>query len=286
MIAFLLACLMIAAAEEELTTGPVETVGTGFQFTEGPLWLPGAGLLFSDIPADTIFKADKTEFRKPSGKSNGLTLDPQGRLIACEHGNRRVTRTEPDGTITVLADRYLGRKLNSPNDVVVRSDGRVFFTDPPYGIEGRERELPFSGVYAIEPDGTLTLLSVYFKYPNGLALSPDEKTLYVGDAQAGFVEAFDVAPDGSLGNGRTLCKDVGPDGMKMDEQGRLWIAAKDGIRVYRPDGYHAGTIRFPEQPANCTFGDEDGQTLYVTARHGVYKVRCAVKGIRPGRQLR
>jgi gluconolactonase len=286
MIAFLLACLMISAAEEELTTGPVETVGTGFEFTEGPVWLPGAGLIFSDIPADTIFKADKTAFRKPSGKSNGLTLDPQGRLIACEHGNRRVTRTEPDGAITVLAERYLGRKLNSPNDVVVRSDGQIFFTDPPYGLEGRERELPFSGVYAIAPDGTLTLLSVYFKYPNGLAFSPDERTLYVGDAQAGFVEAFDVAPDGSLGNGRTLCKDAGPDGMKMDEQGRLWIAAKDGIRVYRPDGRQAGLIRFPEQPANCAFGDEDGQTLYVTARHGVYKVRCAVKGVRPGQQTR
>jgi len=271
------------AAGADLVQGPVETVATGLSFSEGPVWVPGKGLIFSDIPANTIYAADKSVFRKPSGKSNGLTLDREGRLIACEQEKHRVTRTEPDGTITVLADSYLGRKLNSPNDVVVRSDGTIFFTDPPYGLEGREAELPFSGVYAIAPDGKVTLLSVYFKYPNGLAFSPDEKTLYISDSGAGFIEAFDVQKDGMLTSARTFATDVGPDGMKVDEKGNLWTSAKDGIRVYRPSGELAVTIAFPEQPANCAFGDEDGKTLYVTARHGLYKVRCTVRGIRPGK---
>lgn len=272
--------MALLAAGQDLVQGPVETVGTEFAFTEGPVWIPGKGLIFSDIPADTIFGADKSVFRTPSGKSNGLTLDKQGRLIACEGGNRRVTRTEADGAITVLADKYLDRKLNSPNDVVVRSDGTIFFTDPPYGLEGRKAELPFSGVYAITPDGKLTLLSVYFTHPNGLAFSPDEKTLYVSDSGGGFIEAFDAQKDGALKNARTFATDVGPDGMKVDEQGRLWTSAKDGIRVYAPSGELLKTIPFPEQPANCAFGDEDGKTLYVTARHGLYKVRCTVRGIR------
>ena len=275
--------IALIIAGGDLVQGPVETVATGLGFSEGPLWIPGKGLVFSDIPADAICSADKTVFRKPSGQSNGLTLDREGRLIACEGGNRRVTRTEANGAITVLAEQYLGRKLNSPNDVVVRSDGTIFFTDPPYGLEGREAELPFSGVYAIAPDGNLKLLSVYFKFPNGLAFSPDEKTLYVGDSGSGFIEAFDVQKDGALTNARTFATDVGPDGMKMDEQGNLWTSAKDGIRVYRPSGERVTTIAFPEQPANCAFGDDDGKTLYVTARHGLYKVRCTVRGIRPGK---
>ena len=281
MISLVLLCVALCGAGEELTAGSVETVGVGYQFTEGPVWIPGTGLVFSDIPADTIYKADKTVFRKPSGKSNGLTLDREGRLIACEHWNRRVTRTEKDGTITILAERYLGRRLNSPNDVVVRSDGAIFFTDPPYGIEGREAELPFAGVYAIAPDGTLTLLSVYFKRPNGLAFSPDEKTLYVGDSEDDLVEAFDCAKDGSLRNARLFCTGANPDGMKIDAQGRLWVSLKEGVRAFRPNGETVGMIVFPEQPANCAFGDDDGKTLYVTARHGLYKVRCAVKGLRP-----
>jgi gluconolactonase len=283
MIGLLVVCAAAGAEAEGLTVGPVETVGLGFQFTEGPLWLPGTGLIFSDIPADTIYRGDKTVFRRPSGKSNGLTLDPQGRLIVCEHENRRVTRTEKDGAVTVLADRYSGKKLNSPNDVVVRSDGMIFFTDPPYGLEGREPELSHAGVYCIAPDGKLTLLSTHFKYPNGLAFSPDEKSLYLGDSGAGFIHVFEVAKDGTLINMRLLGTVANPDGMKVDEQGNLWASVKDGIRVYRPDGALAATIPFPEQPANCAFGDEDGKTLYVTARHGVYKVRCAISGLRPGK---
>lgn len=270
------------AASEELATGPVELVAEGFEFTEGPVWSAKEGVLFSDIPADLIYRADKTVFRKPSGKSNGLTFDRQGRLIACEHWNRRVTRTEVDGSIMVLADSHDGKKLNSPNDVVVRSDGSIFFTDPTYGLEGRPAELDFSGVYLIRPDGTVRLLTSEFKYPNGLAFSPDETTLYIGDSGEGLVRSYAVAPDGTLGNGRLFCTVPAPDGMKMDSRGRLWVTARDGVRVYRPTGEQAGIIEFPEQPANCAFGDEDMKTLYVTARHGLYKVRCGVAGLGPG----
>jgi gluconolactonase len=274
-------CVVAFGADEPVALGPIEVVAEGFEFTEGPLWLPGEGLVFSDIPADTIYKADKTVFRKPSGRSNGLALDSKERLIACEHWNRRVTRTEKDGTLTVLADQYLGRKFNSPNDVAVRSDGMVFFTDPPYGLEDRERELDFSGVYAIAPEGKVTLLSVYFKYPNGLAFSPDEETLYVGDSGAGFIEAFDVGEDGTLSNGRLFCR-ANPDGMKVDAEGRLWTTDGKGVTVLSPDGRRVGAIAFPRVASNCAFGDEDFKTLFVTARSCVYRVRVSTAGLRPG----
>lgn len=281
MTAFVLLSVLMAGAET-LTTGPVETVADGFKFTEGPVWLPGGPLIFSDIPADTIYRADKTVYRRPSGKSNGLTLDTEDRLIACEHGNRRLSRTEKDGTVVGLAETCDGKKLNSPNDVVVRSDGTIFFTDPPYGLEGREQELPFQGVFAIKPSRELVLLVDDFVKPNGLAFSPDEKVLYIADTDGGHIRAFDVAEDGSLSNGRVFCELPGPDGMKVDTQGNVWSTARDGVRVFNPEGEHLQTVEFPQVPANCAFGDEDGQTLYVTARTGVYKVRCTVKGILPG----
>lgn len=278
MIIVMALCSLAAFAQGPLTAGPVEKVADGFKFTEGPLWIEDEGLVFSDVPADTIFKADKTVFRKPSGKSNGLTLDRQGRLIACEHWNRRVSRTNKDGTVVAIAERYEGKRLNSPNDVVVRSDGTVLFTDPRYGLEGRKAELDFAGVYALLPDGTLKLLDKSFTAPNGLALSPDEKLLYVADSKGGFIQVFDVAADGALSNSRRFCDTPNPDGLKIDERGWVWTTARDGVRVYKPDGKLAGTIAFPEKPANCAFGDADSKTLYVTARHGLYKVRCTVKG--------
>ena len=267
---------------DSLTSGPIETVAEGFKFTEGPVWLPGGPLIFSDIPADTIYKADKTVYRQPSGKSNGLTLDTEGRLVACEHWNRRVSRTEKDGTVVTLADNYNGSKLNSPNDVIVRSDGMIFFTDPPYGLEGREQELEFHGVYAIPPSGGLVLVVDDFVKPNGLALSPDEQVLYVADTERGHIRAFDLAPDGSVSNDRVFCELPRPDGMKLDVTGNVWSTAQDGMRVFNPAGEHLQTIVFPQAPANCAFGDEDGKALYVTARTGVYKVRCAVEGIMAG----
>lgn len=266
-------CLMAVMGGEMLTGGPVTEVAGGFQFTEGPVWIPQTGFLFSDIPADAIYREDKTVFRSPSGHSNGLTLDREGRLVACEHGNRRVTRTEPDGTVTVLADTYLGRKLNSPNDLTVRSDGSIFFTDPPYGVAEDQRELPFCGVYLIKPDKQLVLLSVYFSHPNGICLSPDEKTVYIADSEADFIQAYDVGGDGTLSNSRLFCRCDSPDGLKSDKHGNVWAATARGVMVFRPDGSHAGTIEVPQQPSNCAFGGEDGKTLFITARTGVYTVR-------------
>jgi gluconolactonase len=281
MIPLMIVSSVLTAAADEMTAGPVETVAEGFQFTEGPVWLRSGKLIFSDIPADTIYDAEKGVFRSPSGKSNGLTLDREGRLIACEHWNRRVTRTESDGSMTVLTERYEGKRFNSPNDVIVRSDGVIFFTDPPYGLEGRDAELDFSGVYALHQDGRLVLLFKHFNRPNGLAFSPDEKTLYVADSQDGFLKAYDVAEDGTLGGERPFAELPGPDGLKVDTNGLIWCTAGDGVRVYRPDGTHVSTVAVPERPANCAFGDSDGQTLYITARHGLYRVRCARPGILP-----
>ncbi len=286
----LLLSALLLGAEAGFLAGEVELSADGFQFTEGPLWLPSGELIFSDIPADTIYRSDKTVFRHPSGQSNGLTLDLEGRLIAAEHKNRRVSRTNADGTVETLADRYDGKRFNSPNDVIVRSDGMVFFTDPPYGLEGGpggpNDELGFSGVYAITPAGEVKLLVKDFKRPNGLALSPDEKTLYIADTEAKHIRVFEVAADGSLGNGRVICEIRWPDGMKVDVNGNIWCTGGAGVEVFSPSGEPLQSIRFPQAPANCTFGDDDGKTLYVTARSGLYKVRTTVEGIRPAARLR
>lgn len=282
MTSLMLLSLLTAGASGAPAAGPVEPVADGFQFTEGPLWLSGPGvLIFSDIPANTIFRADKSVFREPSGKSNGLTLDPQGRLIACEHGNRRVSRTEQDGTVLTVVDTYEGKKLNSPNDACVRSDGTIFFTDPPYGLEGREQELAFSGVYAVSPDGKLTLLKDDFQRPNGIALSPDESVLYVADTERGHIRAFDVNAAAEVSNEREYCQVPGPDGIKVDTEGNVWATARDGVRVYNPQGELLGTVELPEVPANCAFGEADGKTLYITARKGLYKVPTTIAGIVP-----
>lgn len=275
----LLVLSSIVAAAEDVVVGDVETVAEGFIFTEGPVWLPSGELIFSDIPANTIFKADKTVFRNPSGNSNGLAVDKQGRLIACEHGNRRVSRTEKDGTVISLAETFEGKKLNSPNDAVVRSDGAIFFTDPPYGISVEQQELPHQGVYMIAADGRLKLLISDFKRPNGIGLSPDEKTLYVADTEGNHIRAFDLAEDGTVTNGRVFCELPHPDGMAVDVRGYVWCTAEDGTRVFTPKGEWVHTVVTPQGPANCGFGDRDGKTLYITARKGLYKVRCANPGL-------
>jgi gluconolactonase len=259
-----------------------ERIATGFQFTEGPVWHPDGYLLFSDIPANSILKwtpdGNVETFRKPSGNSNGLTFDRQGLFIACEHGNRRVSRTEKDGAVVTLADRYSGKRLNSPNDVAVKSDGSIYFTDPPYGVEEDQRELDFQGVYRLAPDGTLTLLVDDFDRPNGLAFSPDEKILYVDDTNRRHVRAFDVQPDGTLKNGRVLAelksdKPGGPDGMKVDTKGNLYVTGPGGTWVFDSTGKHLGTIVTPEEPANCAFGGKDNKTLFITAQTSVYCVK-------------
>lgn len=285
----------------------VEKVVGGFGFTEGPVWVRAGFLLFSDIPNNTIFKWHPrhgiSEFLKPSGYygsdappgshsgSNGLTLDLQYRLIICEHGNRRLTRLEKDGSLTVLANQYQGKRLNSPNDVVRKSDGAIYFTDPPYGLLKRDldpgKELPFNGVYCLFR-GELQLLYDQLTRPNGLAFSPDEKCLYVAnsDPEKKIWMRFEVAADGRLSSpevfydaSRTLSEGV-PDGLKVDRWGNLYCTGPGGIWIFSPAGVHLGTIAFPEVPANCNWGDE-GKTLYVTARTSVYRLGLNIAGIRP-----
>jgi gluconolactonase len=270
-----------------LITQEPERIATGFQFTEGPLWHPDGYLVFSDIPANCICRwwPDRTleVYRQPSGNSNGLTLDREGRLIACEHGNRRVSRTEADGTVIALATHYQGKRLNSPNDVVMRSDGSIYFTDPPYGVPPEEQELDIHGVYRIAPDGTLVLLADDFDRPNGLAFSPDESILYVDDTARRHVRAFAVPSDGTLANGRVFAEmqstaTGGPDGMKLDAEGNLYVTGPGGTWLFDPAGKHLGTLVTPEQPANLAFGDADRCTLYITPRTSVYRVRTQLPG--------
>jgi gluconolactonase len=282
----------------------VERVAAGFAFTEGPVW-NGDQLLFSDIPNNRIVRwrelpegPEVTTHTCPSGwplgqptkvvlvGSNGLTLDRQGRLIACEHGNRRVSRHEPDGSVVALAERFEGKRLNSPNDVVCRSDGRIYFSDPAYGLFERSegKELPFQGVFRIDPDGSLHLLADDFEGPNGLAFSPDERTLYVDDSGRRHIRAFDVDAEGNISNGRLFADcahpDAGsPDGMKVDVEGNVYCAAAGGVWVLDPAGKLLGRIIAPDLPANCAWGGSEWMTLFITARPSVYRLRVAVAGV-------
>jgi gluconolactonase len=285
---------------------PIDRVAGGFIFTEGPVWRGGA-LLFSDIPNKRIVRwrrlpegPEVTTFA--TGMSNGLTLDRQGRVLAAEHDGRRVTRIGEDGTRTVLAERFQGKRLNSPNDIVVRSDGTIYFTDPPYGvkplppgtarpanwwtqpIEGRE--LPTQGVYRLTPEGALTLVADDFALPNGLAFSPDESVLYIDDSARKHIRALEVRPDGTLGKSRVLLDmasdDPGvPDGLKVDVRGNVFSTGPGGVWVCRPDGTLLGRIVLPELPANLAWG-EDGNALFVTARTSVYRIPTKTRGALPG----
>jgi gluconolactonase len=279
----------------------LEHLASGFQFTEGPVWVPAErSLLFSDPNDNTIYRwNDETGvsvFRVKSGYagvnvgeyhqpgSNGLTLDADGRLTIAEHGNRRISRLEPKGQVTVLADRHNGRRFNSPNDLVYKSDGALYFTDPPFGLprvyDDPRKELPYSGVFRLK-DGQVTLLSTELKGPNGLAFSPDERVLYVTnwDERAKVVMRYDVASDGTLANGRVffdMTRAAGPealDGVKVDRAGNLFVSGPGGVWILSPDGVHLGTIQGPELAANMAWGDDDGRTLYLTARSGLYRLR-------------
>ena len=270
-------------------SSPPEKVATGFQFTEGPLWLKKGGLIFSDIPANKIFKwspgAEAVVFRDPSGNSNGLTRDSKGRIIACEHGNRRVSRTDANGKVIAIAERYQGHRLNSPNDAVVKSDGSIYFTDPPYGVAQEDREMDFQGVYRLSASGELTLLAKDMDRPNGLAFSPDEKILYVADSsKKRLIMAYNVKPDGTLANGRVFAelraeKPGVPDGLKVDKKGNIYSSGPGGIWVFTPSGVHVGTVDLPEVPTNCAWGDGDCRSLYITAQKSVYRIRCRVGGL-------
>jgi gluconolactonase len=277
----------------------LEQVATGFVFTEGPLWDPrDDSLYFSDIPANRIYRwipeRGAEVFREPSGKANGLTWDPEGCLLACEHLNRRVSRTRPDGTVEPLVERYEGRRLNSPNDLVMRSDGSLYFSDPPYGLLSAdfgalaEQEQPHNGLYLLRPgESEPVLLAADFDRPNGLAFSPDESLLYVADTSRYLIRAFEVLEDGTLAGGEVFAQfsaedgEGRPDGMKVDTEGNVYTTGPGGLWILSPDGETLGHVRFPEKTANCAWGDSDFRSLYVTATHSVYRLRTLIPGITP-----
>ena len=309
-----------AALDDIVSPGAkVEKLAGDFGFTEGPVWVRGGGyLIFSDIPANVINKwnpsdgkvsvfLDRTGFTgaDPTGVggeqrnergvfyligSNGVTLDPQGRVTFNAMGDRQIVRVEKDGRRTVLASKYQGKQLNSTNDLVYKRNGSLYFTDPPSGLRLRnddpKKELPFSGVFLLK-GGTLHLLADEFGTPNGIVLSPDEKILYVNDSARRNIWRFEVKPDDSVSNGQLFVDMTGdkepgnPDGMKVDEKGNLYSTGAGGIWVISPQGKHLGTLVFPELPANLAFGDPDGKALYVTARSGLYRMRLKIPGVRP-----
>jgi gluconolactonase len=298
----------------------VEKVAGGFGFAEGPVWVRDGGfLIFSDIPDNVIRKwnpADNTVsvFLEKSGftgadatgvggeqthvtrstiyliGSNGVTLDPQGRVAFNAMGDRQVVRIERDGRRTVLASHYNGKRLNSTNDLVFKKNGSLYFTDPPSGLRGRNddprKELPFNGVYLLK-DGKVQLLARDLGNPNGVVLSPDEQALYVNSTVDRKVFRFDVNADDTVGNRRVFVDMTSdnrpgvPDGMKVDQRGNLYTTGPGGIWVVSPEGRHLGTLAFPERPANLAFGDADGKALYVTARTSLYRIRLNVAGVRP-----
>jgi gluconolactonase len=282
-------------------TSHVERLWTGARWTEGPVYFPaGRYTLFSDIPNDRIMRYDETDgsvsvFRQPAGNANGHTVDRQGRLVSCEHGNRRVTRTEIDGRITVIADNYQGKRLNSPNDVVVKSDDSIWFTDPPYGImsdyEGNKAE-PEIGNFVFRVDGKSGAIKVVaddFIRPNGLAFSPDETKLYIVDSAGGRVKGqpkhirvFDVAEGGKLSGGAEFadCTAGRFDGMRFDTAGRLWAATDDGVHCIAADGKLIGKVKIPEICSNVVFGGPKRNYLYVTATNSLYGVLLHVNGHR------
>ncbi len=286
----------------------IEKLHGDFVFTEGPVWVTGDGpyLLFSDVPGNVIYKwspnGELSDYMNPvfdgekEGKgsvgSNGLTIDSEERLVICEHGNRRISRIENDGTQTVLVDNYQGKRLNSPNDVALKSDGWLYFTDPPYGLakleEDPERDLDFNGIFRLSPTGEIELLNGEQTRPNGIAFSPDEQTLYVAnsDEEEKVWMAYDVKEDGTIANGRVFFDVTSesaeglPDGLKVDTSGNVFATGPGGVWIFDPSGKHLGTIQPDEVPANVAWGD-DGRTLYMTARTSLYSIRLNTRGTIP-----
>jgi gluconolactonase len=287
----------------------IEKLANGFGFTEGPIWFDAGYLLFSDIPRNQMHKwtpdGKVALFRKPSGYnlndtppgafigSNGMTRDRQGRLVVCEHGNHRVTRTEADGSVIVLADQYEGKRLNSPNDIVQKSNGDFYFTDPPYGLvkqdEDPKKELDFNGVYRLTAGGKLHLLYKEIPRPNGLAFSPDEKYMYLNNSEDDrkICLRFEVRDNGRLANEKVFfditfdASDGVPDGMKVDREGNVYSTGPGGVWIFNSEGKHLGTIKPPEVPANLHWGDSDAKMLYITARTGLYRIKLNIAGVRP-----
>ncbi|WP_375165851.1 SMP-30/gluconolactonase/LRE family protein [Chelativorans sp.] len=279
----------------------LERLYSGCSWAEGPAWLAASRyVVWSDIPNDRMLRFDETDghvgvFRHPAGNSNGNTVDRQGRLVTCEHGNRRVSRTEHDGRIITIADRWQGKRLNSPNDVVVKSDGSIWFTDPSYGIDSdyegnkAESEIDACHVYRVDPaSGAVEAVITDMVRPNGLAFSPDERKLYVVDTgrthgreNPAHMRVFDVSEGGKVSGGRVFadCTAGLFDGFRLDEEGRIWTSAGDGIHCYDPGGTLLGKIRVPEVAANCVFGGAKRNVLYITATTSLYRIRLMVNGL-------
>jgi len=269
-----------------------QKLADGFKFTEGPLWIPEGYIIFSDIPNDRICKWSEAKgvevWRQGTNKANGLALDPQGRVVACDQNKRCIDRYEPDGTTTTLAERWHGKRFNKPNDVAVRSDGYIYFSDPGMGIKDEEREIKEQAFYCIRPDGEVLQVATGYDKPNGLAFSPDEKILYLNDTGKRIIDAYDVKPDGTLTNKRLFAdlaseeKKGNPDGMKVDSEGNVYCTGPGAVWIYDAQGKLLGKMAVPELAANLCFGDADHKSLYLTARAGLYRARVKIPGAVPG----
>jgi len=281
MFAFLL--LAAAASAQDLSDMQVQTVGEGYVFTEGPVWSRGGFLIFSDVPRNKLLELKPPQrpavFRDNSNGAMGNTFDAEGRLYTCETHLRRVTRTDKKGKIEVLAERWQDKRLNAPNDIVVRRDGQVYFTDPAFGNQQDGRELDFYGVYHLSHKGELEVIAKPKGRPNGVAISPNGRVLYVTNSDERNVRAYDIDRNGQASNERVLVSGIDgiPDGVRVDEKGNLYVAANK-IELYTPDGRQLGSIALAQTPSNCAFGDDDFESLYITARTAVYRVRLNVKG--------
>lgn len=279
-VTFVLALAPLAA--QDFSKLSIEKVAGGFEFTEGPVWSRDNYLLFSDVPANKIWKLageGKFVYRETSNGANGNTFDAQGRLYTCETRGRRVTRTDKNGNVEVLAEKFEGKRLNAPNDIVVSKNGHVYFTDPAFGAQADTRELDFYGIYHIPPKGPLTLIAKTQGRPNGIALAPNGRRLYVADSDERSIRVFDIDGAGKATNGRVLITSIDgpPDGIRTDEKGNLWVTCNN-VALYSPEGKLINKIDFPETPRNITFGDADFSSIYVTALKSVYRVRVDVKG--------
>ena len=286
MTARILLLLALPLAAQDFSKVQVETVCNGFRYTEGPAWSRDGYLLFSDIPASKLIKKaperDHETFRESTNGAAGNAFDAQGRLYTCETHGRRVTRTDKKGRVEVLADKWDGKRLNGPNDIVVSKSGQIYFTDPAFGNQQDARELDFYGVYHLTPKGQLSVLAKPAGRPNGITLSPNGRILYVVNSDERNIRAYDIDHDGDASGERVAVANIEgvPDGIRTDESGNLYVAAK-GIAVYTPAGKLLATLPVPETPSNCAFGDPDLHTLYITARTTLYRVRLDVKGALP-----
>jgi gluconolactonase len=296
---------MASNLDSVLESPEPQQLGTGFVFTEGPVWHPDGYWLFVDLFREPAIicrlrpGGEVETIREPSGMTNGMTLDLQGRLVMCEMETRQITRMESDGSIVVLADKWEGKRLHRPNDIVGRSDGSLYFTNPSGRVDPAEREIGFAGVHRIAPDGTVSAVVTDTLYPNGLAFSPDENILYVANTRKDngcqqekergevcthqYINAYDIAADGTASNGRLFAnmhsaEDGVPDGMKVDIDGRVYCTGPEGVWVFDSQGSHLGIIRLPEIPANCAWGGPDNRTMFFTARHSIFTMRMRTPG--------